>query len=189
MWDVLNDAFTDFVSSYPDRISHETSVPPAGFADVPTWHHTVMAVEAAEYHRERIVRHPDDYPPKIAQLIEHGLRSSGPSYAEARAGQARLLAAVDASLGRFKYSAYLTPAATCPAPLADTTGDPAMNSPWSFLGLPTVSLPVAWSGHDGQPLPLSAQLTGRKLGEMGLLALAALFEATIGEFHPRLLPL
>ena len=34
------------------------------------------------------------------------------------------------------------PATTNPAPDAATTGDPAMNSPWSFTGLPTICLPI-----------------------------------------------
>ena len=189
MWDVLDDAFNDFVGKYRDHVSHEVSVPPAAFADVLRWHRTVMAVEAASYHRNRIARHPDDYPPHITRLIEEGLNSPATDYAEARAEQARLAEEVNAGFGRSRTSVYLTPAATSPAPLADSTGDPAMNSPWSFLGLPTVSLPVGWSAAEEGALPLATQVTGRRQSESSLLAFAAMFEATVGEFHPRPLPL
>jgi aspartyl-tRNA(Asn)/glutamyl-tRNA(Gln) amidotransferase subunit A len=79
----------------------------------------------------------------------------------------------------------LTPAATGPAPDVSTTGDPAFNSPWSYTGLPTVSLPFAWS-PDG--LPLSIQLIGWRRGEARLLGDAAWCERAIG-FEPRPLPL
>jgi len=64
----------------------------------------------------------------------------------------------------------LTPATTGPAPDAATTGDPAYNSPWSYLGLPTVSFPIATS-RDG--LPLCAQLIGAADAEAEVLAVAA----------------
>jgi Asp-tRNA(Asn)/Glu-tRNA(Gln) amidotransferase A subunit family amidase len=56
------------------------------------------------------------------------------------------------------------------APAADATGDSAFNSPWSYTGLPTVSLPAGWTA-DG--LPLAIQLVGRPWGEAELLAVAA----------------
>src|SRR5207253_10031130 len=36
----------------------------------------------------------------------------------------------------------MAPATTGPAPLAATTGDPLFNSPWSYTGLPSLSLPA-----------------------------------------------
>jgi aspartyl-tRNA(Asn)/glutamyl-tRNA(Gln) amidotransferase subunit A len=66
--------------------------------------------------------------------------------------------------------ALLTPAARGPAPDARTTGDPAFNSPWSYTGLPTVSLPAAWSPEG---LPLALQLVGRPWGETELFGAAA----------------
>ena len=56
-------------------------------------------------------------------------------------------------------------------PDAATTGDPAFNSPWSYTGLPTVSLPAGWSA-DG--LPLAIQLVGPPWQEAELLAAAAM---------------
>ena len=64
-----------------------------------------------------------------------------------------------------------------PAPGADTTGDPAFNSPWSFTGLPTVSIPAGWSPEG---LPLAIQLVGLPWKEAELLAVAAWCEEAIG---------
>jgi len=50
----------------------------------------------------------------------------------------------------------LTPAATGPAPLGLlSTGDARMNSPWTALGTPAISIPLPVRGG----LPLGLQLT------------------------------
>ena len=71
---------------YPDRASNAVALP-AGFADVPQLHRTVMGVEAAEYHADRLARHPEDYPPRIRELIETGLRRRPSEYRDADALQ------------------------------------------------------------------------------------------------------
>jgi aspartyl-tRNA(Asn)/glutamyl-tRNA(Gln) amidotransferase subunit A len=148
---------------------------PAEFAEVLRRHQTVMAVEAAAFHGPRLRRHPEDYQPKICGLVEEGLATPGPEYARCKEAQWQLREAMGACLEG--VDALLTPATRGPAPAAATTGDPAFNSPWSFTGLPTVSIPAGWS-NDG--LPLAIQLVGRPWGEAELLAVAAWCEATIG---------
>ncbi|HEV3204195.1 MAG TPA: amidase [Gemmataceae bacterium] len=141
---------------------------PAGFTEVLERHHTLMAVEAAVYHKERLARHPEDYPPKIRSLVEEGLRCSAPHYAQTKKHQRQLSREM---LGCFEgVQVLLTPATTGPAPAAESTGNPAFNSPWSYTGLPTVSVPAGWS-PDG--LPLAIQLVGRPWGEEELFAVAA----------------
>ena len=51
------------------------------------------------------------------------------------------------------------------------------NSPWSYVGLPTVSFPVAMSATR---LPLSIQLIGRPWGEAALLQTASWCEERVG---------
>ena len=55
------------------------------------------------------------------------------------------------------------------APDRSTTGDPSFNSPWSYLGLPALTLPVA---ANEQGLPLGAQLVAAPYGEPALLSAA-----------------
>jgi aspartyl-tRNA(Asn)/glutamyl-tRNA(Gln) amidotransferase subunit A len=184
-WHHLNDAFHKFVSLHPERIDHEVVVPPAGFAELPKWHRLIMAVEAALVHGERLRRHPDDYPPRICALVEEGLAASAVDFRTARLHRDDLEEQVQATLFRRSgTSVFVTPAAPGVAPTPETTGDPAMNFPWSYLGLPTVSVPIAWA--DG--LPLAAQLAGARDNEANLLAVAACFEAAVA-FEPRPLPL
>jgi aspartyl-tRNA(Asn)/glutamyl-tRNA(Gln) amidotransferase subunit A len=158
-------------------------LPPA-FADVPKFHHTVMAVEAAAYHAARLQRDPDDYPPKVRQLIRHGLDTSAPHFAKVMSHLPALRDEIDRAFVD-SWKTFIMPAAAGPAPPADTTGDPAFNSPWSYAGLPTVSLPIAWSPD---AMPLAVQLVGERWCEDDLLATAAMLEADIG-FERRPLPL
>jgi aspartyl-tRNA(Asn)/glutamyl-tRNA(Gln) amidotransferase subunit A len=147
---------------------------PAGFAEVLPRHRTVMAVEAAAYHESRLQRHPQDYPPNIRQLLEEGLGCPAPEYARCQEYQRQLSQEMRGCFEGFQ--ALLTPATTGAAPDAQTTGDPAFNSPWSYTGLPTVSLPAAWN-PDG--LPLAMQLVGRAWDEAELLGAAAWCEEVL----------
>jgi aspartyl-tRNA(Asn)/glutamyl-tRNA(Gln) amidotransferase subunit A len=148
---------------------------PAGFGEVIPRHRIVMAVEAAAYHELRLRRHPEDYPPNIQQLLEEGLACPALEYARCKAHQHRLAEEMAGCLNG--VDALLTPATTQAAPDARTTGDPAFNSPWSYTGLPTVSLPASWSS-DG--LPLGIQLVGRPWDEAALLTAAAWCEEVLG---------
>jgi aspartyl-tRNA(Asn)/glutamyl-tRNA(Gln) amidotransferase subunit A len=147
---------------------------PGSFDEVLTRHRTVMAVEAAAYHEPRLRRHPDDYGPCITQLLKEGLACPAPEFARTKVHQKRLSRELRLDFG--VYDALLTPATTCGAPDAATTGDPAFNSPWSYTGLPTVSFVAGWT-DDG--LPLALQLVGQALSEAELLAAAAWCEEAL----------
>jgi aspartyl-tRNA(Asn)/glutamyl-tRNA(Gln) amidotransferase subunit A len=153
-------------------VVEEADLPPR-FDDVLDRHVTLMAYEAAAWHRDRFARHPDDYPPKIRGLIERGLATSPAECDTCKQHQRELTADVDAFL---QNRILLTPATPGPAPLADTTGSPAFNSPWSYVGTPTVSFPTNQL-VDG--LPLAIQLVGPRFGDGELLDFAERCEATL----------
>jgi aspartyl-tRNA(Asn)/glutamyl-tRNA(Gln) amidotransferase subunit A len=147
---------------------------PPGFGDVVARHRTVMAVEAATFHEARLRRHPEDYGPCIRGLLEEGLACPATEYARCKEHQRHLK---DALPARFEeLDALLMPATTGPAPAAATTGDPAFNSPWSYTGLPTVSLPA---GRNSDDMPLAIQLAGPIVSEAELLAVAAWCERVL----------
>jgi aspartyl-tRNA(Asn)/glutamyl-tRNA(Gln) amidotransferase subunit A len=148
---------------------------PAGFADVVPRHRTVMAVEAALFHRLRLERHPEDYKPNFRKLLEEGLACTATDYADTKAHQANLREQTQAMLEG--GAILLTPAATSPAPDAATTGNPAFNSPWSYTGLPTVSLPT---GQFVDGLPLAIQLVGGRGSEARLLQVGQWCEQALG---------
>jgi aspartyl-tRNA(Asn)/glutamyl-tRNA(Gln) amidotransferase subunit A len=157
---------------------------PASFARIHQHHRRIMAAEAAVYHRERLARRPEDYPPCITGLIEEGLRCSAIDYATARDQQSLARREMENML-KMPGAFLLTPATAGAAPGLETTGDPVMNSPWSFTGLPTVSLPIGWS-DDG--MPLAVQITGRGNSEGELLEAADRCER-LAQFPRRETPL
>ena len=61
-------------------------------------------------------------------------------------------------------AAIVTPAMGGVAPERASTGDPSWQAPWSYVGAPTVSIPIPSPG-----LPLAAQVIGRHLGDRSLL--------------------
>jgi Asp-tRNA(Asn)/Glu-tRNA(Gln) amidotransferase A subunit family amidase len=70
-----------------------------------------------------------------------------------------------------RYDGVFTPSATGVPPLGlESTGDPMFSRPWNLLGVPSISVPIAWT-DDGLPAPL--QLVGSPLREDRLLAAAA----------------
>jgi aspartyl-tRNA(Asn)/glutamyl-tRNA(Gln) amidotransferase subunit A len=157
---------------------------PPSFSAVPRNHQALMGVEAAAFHADRMRRRPEDYPPRITELIRHGLSISAPEFADIRKHLTQFRTEIDYAFIN-NWRAFITPATIGPAPIAETTGDPAFNSPWSYSGLPTLSLPFAW---DKDGMPLAVQLVGENGGEPDLFAVAAMLEETIG-FEPRPLPL
>lgn len=148
---------------------------PAGFEQVTKQHRMIMAVEAAEFHEQRLEMEPDYFAPRIRELVEEGLAARAVDYVRAKAYQqsaTRELAALLA--GEFEMLAC--PAARGVAPDRSTTGDPVLNSPWSLAGLPTVSIPLALSPES---LPLSIQLVGRHDGDFELIQAALWCERTL----------
>jgi aspartyl-tRNA(Asn)/glutamyl-tRNA(Gln) amidotransferase subunit A len=148
---------------------------PASFAEVLPRHRTIMAVEAAAFHQDRLRRHPDDYDPWIRGLLEEGLKCPAPEYARCKQHQKQLRREMEDCFDSVEV--LLTPATTGPAPDANSTGDPAFNSPWSYTGFPTISFPAGLS-PDG--LPLAIQLVGRPWGEHELTPIAVWCEDTLG---------
>ncbi|MBX9680091.1 MAG: amidase [Gemmataceae bacterium] len=152
----------------------EEFVLPADFGDVVRQHRIVMAVEAAQFHRDRLERRPDEYPPNIRKLLDDGIACPASDYANAKSQQQRLSAFMRAAIDD---RTIIAPAATGPAPTAETTGNPAFNSPWSFTGLPVVSFPVAFAPNG---LPLAIQLAAGEYRELHLFRVAKWCEQAIG---------
>ena len=73
--------------------------------------------------------------------------------------------------------ALLTPATVTAAPSMATTGDPRFNSPWSYAGVPTVSLPCSLLG---QGLPCAIQLIAEASADARLLHVADWCERRLG---------
>ncbi|MEX2223746.1 MAG: amidase [Candidatus Rokuibacteriota bacterium] len=149
---------------------------PAAFASIHDAGTTVLRAEAAAAHASLFAAHAAEYPPRIKELIELGHAVSAPQYLAAHATRGRVRAEVGALAAR--YDAFLLPTIGAPAPRGlGSTGDPSFCSPWSFLGMPAITLPT---GVGGDGLPLAVQLVGEPWSEARLLAAAAWCERVIG---------
>jgi len=148
---------------------------PAAFASIYDVGAIVLRAEAAAAHAPLFPAHAAEYPPKIKELIELGHAISAPVYLAAQAARRQVREAVGAIAAR--YDAFLLPTIGAPAPRGlGSTGDPSFCSPWSFLGMPAITLPTGVEGG----LPLAVQLVAAPWSEARLLAAAAWCERVVG---------
>ncbi len=153
---------------------HEVTLPPS-FAGVHAAGRSVLEVEAAAYHEELYRAHAAQYRPRTRELIASGL--TRPAVVYARAQRARLAFRRDVMPLLAEHDALLSPTAPSPAPEGlGATGDPWFCAPWSFAGVPAVSLPI---GVSSLGLPHAVQLVGAAGHDAKILAVAAWCERVV----------
>ena len=139
----------------------------------------LLAVEAALTHGELVDRSPALVSAPMMALVAQGRTLPATEYANAKALQVLMAR---------RFDRWLTEAATLDALLVapasgeaprglDYTGDAAFCTPWTFLGVPAITLPVGF-GPGG--LPLGVQLVGASQRDTALLSLAAWVEERAG---------
>jgi Asp-tRNA(Asn)/Glu-tRNA(Gln) amidotransferase A subunit family amidase len=130
-------------------------------------HLRLVAAEAAQVHAEWFERHRDLYAPQTAELIERGKAVSPGQLKRDRAGREKLRGELTALMDEHGIDVWLSPSAPGPAPRGlAATGDPVMNLPWTYAGLPVLGVP---SGKSAEGLPMGLQITGRWQGDEDLL--------------------
>jgi len=152
----------------------------------------VVGAEAYAFHAQYVTKTPDLYQPATRQRIEGGARITAPAYIEGKRELDRLRRAV---AGVFANVDLLV---TPTAPILPQTVDDAINrpvvpppggagptlrnpQPFDVFGLPTISVPC---GFSSEGLPIGLQISGPRLGEPQVLALAQAFEQAT-EWHRR----
>jgi aspartyl-tRNA(Asn)/glutamyl-tRNA(Gln) amidotransferase subunit A len=109
-------------------------------------------------------------------MIASGLLVSASTYLKAQQIRSHFIREVAVAFEGF--DCLLTPATPTPAPKGlKSTGDPAFNSPWSFCGFPSITVP---SGVSSAELPVGIQLVGRPFNEERLLSATHWCERIIG---------
>lgn len=153
---------------------------PTSFETLHENHRRLMCAEAGAYHADRFEKSPQNFQPSIRGIIEEGLNLSAISYAKARYHQIVFRSDIRSSFE--KVDLLLTPGTITTALSGlSSTGDPGFNSPWSYAGIPTLTLPV---GQDSKGLPTAIQLIGQPFKESNLLSAARWCEKCIG-FHAK----
>lgn len=136
---------------------------------------TIMSYEAARFHEALFHEHGSRLA-DLADLVREGLAVSNEQYdaakqyiAECETRAASLFAVTPV---------ILVPAATGPAPAGlASTGDARMNSPWTALGTPAISVPLAV----GDALPLGLQLTAARGQDATAIQTAARLHDILGQ--------
>ncbi len=134
----------------------------------------VMFYEGARCHEQRFSEHGSRLA-DVADLVREGFRIPMERYDEAKRHIAECRTKVTEL---YKATpAILVPAATGPAPSGlASTGDPRMNSPWTALGTPTITIPLPVAGA----LPLGLQLTAARGEDARLIRTAVRLGEILG---------
>ncbi len=121
-------------------------------------------------HREWFGTYPESYHEKTAELIRRGQVIDSDFLDVCRDGRKQLRAIIMNEMEQNGFSVLLAPAAVGSAPQGlASTGDPVMNLPWTYAGLPALSIP---SGVSRGGLPMGLQLVGPWMGDEAFLAQA-----------------
>ena len=158
-------AIEAFTKGLGEHCRDEALPPP--FDRVLSLHATVFGAENLFYYGPFAEERPERMTRNLLQRLEGAKRFTARDYVEAIVQRQRTLSVLDELLEH--YDAILCLAACGSAPRGfETTGNPAFNSPWTYLGVPSCSLPLL----EVNGLPLGVQLVGQRGGEGSLLRAA-----------------
>ena len=145
-------------------------------ADINARHRNMTTFEFTETHNERYAKYGAMFRPQSAELYESGLNISTADAEAGRASRIALRQRLHERMDRAGVDLWIAPSAVGPAPKGlGSTGDPAMNLPWTHAGMPVISLPFG----DVDGLPLGLSLVGRFGHDETLLGQAAMVEAAL----------
>ncbi|MBM3771614.1 MAG: amidase [Acidimicrobiia bacterium] len=166
----MRDAFDEVVAKL---LARGFAVQPAPIAPLlatmPRENRIVECYEGARVHEARFREHVDRLG-DVAEMVREGLRIPAARYDAALAYIAECRETLTQQFGQTPV--ILTPAATGPAPAGfSSTGDARMNSPWTALGTPAITVPMPVRAD---ALPLGLQLASACGTDGRLLATASI---------------
>lgn len=130
-------------------------------------HVRLSFAELALVHASWFTHYAHLYRPRTALAIREGQSIQVTELAEARAGQQILRDELALLMANNDIDIWVSPAAPGPAPEGiTTTGSAMMNLPWTYAGLPVVSLPARKTAHG---LPFGLQCAGAFMADEQLV--------------------
>ncbi len=111
-------------------------------------HNDLIAREFSKVHRDWFDRYGDLYSPRSVELITSGKLVSDDIAGVAMLFQEEIRNKIEDSMRMEQIDAFVSPSTSTFAPegLA-STGSPVMNLPWTFAGVPAISIPGAVSNR------------------------------------------
>src|SRR6266487_1269612 len=145
----------------------------AALDDIEAIHHRhlrLVFAEMAQVHAAWFEQYASLYRPRTAAAIREGRTISAEEAARAREGRMLLRTALESLMAQEGIDVWVCPAAPGPAPEGiDATGSPVMNLPWTYAGMPVITVPA---GRSVNGLPLGFQCVAATLADEYLLAWA-----------------
>ncbi|MCB9444332.1 MAG: hypothetical protein H6669_08860 [Ardenticatenaceae bacterium] len=141
----------------------------------------LVQAELAQVHADWFSQYADLYQPKTTELIRLGQQVEDVLVERVRNGRIPFRNILAQLMDQHGIDLWLSPSAQGAAPCGlASTGSPVMNLPWTYAGLPTLTL---LAGFNEAGLPLGLQLAGRWFEDEMLLAWAEPVESTISLSH------
>ena len=163
-------SFEIFIKTFKKNI--EVFDTPSYFDDIPKYHKIIHETDMANNFQLYYKKYKKKLSKEMVSAIERGLKNSATEYAEAIDFMKR---SYDSYKEVFEdYHGVLTPASSGVAPKGlGNTGSPEFSTVWTYLGLPSISLPLLTGKND---LPLGIQLIGDKHDDLRFLGVASWVE-------------
>ena len=128
----------------------------------------IMAVQMSQVHHEWFAQYEPLYRPRTRQMIETGQQVTPDELTFDLAMQRETYKMIASAMDANGIDLWLSPAATSAAPLGlNSTGNPAMNLPWTLIGFPTITLPT--TSHNTDDLPFGLQVSAAFMDDERLL--------------------
>jgi Asp-tRNA(Asn)/Glu-tRNA(Gln) amidotransferase A subunit family amidase len=138
-------------------------------------HTRLVFAEMAQMHTSWFAQYESLYRPRTAEALREGQTVGNEELVKAREGRAVLRRELEALMGQHQIDIWVSPATMGPAPEGlQSTGSPLMNLPWTYAGLPAITVPA---GHAANGLPLGLQCVTVAMADESLLSWAVPIEA------------
>ncbi len=171
---VTRDAFAELIADLNSHI--ETIDLDEPLSRVHEFHRMILEADLAKNLARENEVGGDVMSPQLREMIARGRAVSAVDYNRAVEWIGLLRRLLETPFRT--VDALLTPATTGAAPMGlDTTGSPVFCTIWTFLGLPTISLPLF---SDAAGLPFGVQLVGPFGDDARLLRTARWLEQAVG---------
>ncbi len=158
--------FEKFVKEQGSNV--EIHVTPSYFKDIMKYHKIIHETDMAYAFSDYYKNSKNKLGKELVKAIERGQNYKSRDYVEAVENRDYFYKIFSEVFN--DYHAILTPAASGVAPKGlKSTGSPEFSTIWTFLGMPSISLPLL-SGSNN--LPLGVQLVGEKFDDARLMRTA-----------------
>ena len=171
------DAFEYFIKSFKKNI--EVFDTPSYFKDIKKYHQIIHETDMANNFYNYFKKSKKKLSKQMQDAISRGIKYSAKDYAEARDFMTR---SYDSYKEVFEdYHGVISPSSTGVADKGlSNTGSPEFCTVWSFMGTPSISLPLLQGENN---LPLGVQLIGNKYDDLRFMGIANWLEKESSKFN------